>query len=159
MNLTAVSLTIVIVAIFVAAVLYGRGPSSRTERLCRLFNLDPSEYDLIGSDLGGSEDKVFFQADGIVGAPDAVFRRKADGTIVVGEAKRRSFRGALTAYEHNQLTLYLGLAHRKYRTGVRGLMHYGCGSVVPVPPDGKLYRELLSLIPEYRRVSQRLRLM
>jgi hypothetical protein len=151
-------ITIALVVLIVWLMLAYRGRRSRSERLCRLFKLDPDEYELVGSDLGGSKKKIFLRADGIVGVPDAVFRHRSDKSIVVGEAKRRRYRGALTDYERYQATLYLGLAHRKYRADVRGVMRYGCGRTFEVEPDALLYRELVARVPEYRRVARKFRI-
>lgn len=157
MNAPLVAAVLLLLFLGVLVLAY-RGRRSRSERMCRLFKLDPDQYELVGSDLGGSKKKIFLRADGVVGVPDAVFRHRTDKSIVVGEAKRRRFRGTLTDYERYQATLYLGLAHRKYRAEVRGVMRYGCGRTVEVEPDGLLYRELVARVPEYRRIARKFRI-
>ena len=158
MSTTTLSLIGAILCVYAAVLLYQKNAESRSSRICRLFDLDPQEYSLIGSDLGGSADKLFLRADGVVGAPDAIFRHNESGTIVVGEAKRRRYRGTTSDYELYQVVLYQGLAHRRYRTAVRGLLRYGCGRVVQIDPDGELYRNLIGLLPEYRRVAKSLKI-
>ena len=156
MTLSA-SIVIVIVFVLVALLFRRRGKVSRSDRMCRLFGLDPSEYQLIGSDLGGGRDKLFLRGDGVVGAPDAVFRRRSDGEIVVGEAKSRRYRGSVSTYERYQVILYLGVSRRRYRRRVRGLIRYGCGTCVPLAFEETTYQNLIALIPEYRQVSRQIR--
>lgn len=158
MSFTVVSLIVVAVAVLAITALFRDRALSRSERLCRLFNLDPDKYELLGSDLGGGSDKIFLRGYGLSGVSDAVFRRRSDGHIIVGEAKSRRYRGAVTRYERFQVTLYIGLAERKYRTHVSAVMRYGCGTTVPVLADSDLFRELLALLPEYRRVSRELKI-
>jgi len=153
------SLLIAAVAIVIAVVVaYRRQSTSRSDRLCQLFDLEPGKHQLIGSDLGGSKDKVFLRADGVVGAPDAVFRRIEDRSIVIGEAKRRRLTGGPTTYERYQVMLYLGLARRKFGTDVQGVLRYGCGRVVSVEFDTNLYAELVSLLPDYHRAVREYRI-
>lgn len=154
--MTALSLIAVVVAIVVALYFSRRKKLSRSDRYCRLFRLPPEKYQLLGTDLGGGNDKIVLRADGLIGAPDAVFKRLADGHIVVGEAKRRRHRGKTTLYEDYQVTLYMGMAKHRHRTNVSAIIRYGCGTCVQRPFNPQLYRDLLKRVPEYRRVEKRL---
>lgn len=118
---------------------------SQSASLCDVFELPATEYTLIGTDLGGSENRVFLRADQVVGVPDAIFRGR--GSIIIGEAKSRHYRGHLTDYENYQVQLYMGAASRTYRKPCRAKIRYGCGSVVPVEFDQSIYDRLLRLIP------------
>ena len=121
-------------------------------RLCRRFGLDPAIYNVIGADIGGLCRVHWLEGDGLRGKPDAVFKHKDSGAVIVGEAKSRRYRGALKPYEENQMQLYLGLARRQFGRRVRGLVRYRGGKLVEVQPNRARYREVVNLIPELRRV-------
>jgi hypothetical protein len=152
--MTVFSLVIVIVLVLVALAYASRKKTSREERLCTLFGLESDNHELLGSDLGGAKDKIFLRGDGVVGVPDALFRRREDRSIVVGEAKKRRFNGNVTDYERFQVVLYLGLAQRKFRQQASAVLRYGCGTCVPIEPDPECYRWLISTIPAYRKVAR-----
>jgi hypothetical protein len=106
-------------------------------------------YRVLGSDVGGHARRYLIEADGLRGAPDAVFASADE--LVVGDVKRRVYRGALTPYERYQMTLYLGMLQRRHpRRRVRGLLRYR-NAVIDVPFDPDLYAWLLAQLPEYRR--------
>lgn len=148
----------IVVVIVVGAVLLWwllrRVGSNRSSELFDVFDLSPDEHTLIGSDLGGSTNRVFLRTDQVIGVPDAVFRGK--GSITIGEAKSRHYRGHITDYENYQVQLYMGAAERSYRKPTRALIRYGCGAVVPVEFDRETYRHLLSLIPQCRDALTRI---
>lgn len=156
MNTTALSLVFGI--LIVAVVLWIRFARSRSRdlTLCEQFGLDPAEYELVGSDLGGSDDKVWLRTGQLIGVPDAVFRHRRGLEIVIGEVKSRYYRGAIKKYEHFQVVLYLGVAESVYRKPTRGVLKYGCGKLVPVEYSPDLYSYLLSLIPTFRRIQSKI---
>ena len=107
------------------------------------FAWDPQHVTLKGSDLAGGQDKLFLRGDGLVGVPDALF-------VIIGEAKSRYHRGVITDYERCQITLYMGVTGGNTGRRVRGLLRYGCGTVVPIAFDVDLYHQLLSQVPACR---------
>jgi len=131
---------------------------SHGARICRLFDLDPVEYELVGTDLGGSRHKVYLKADGLVGVPDVVFRHRSTRAILIGEAKSRRFNGSVSRYEEYQVVLYMGLAWHRYRVPVSALIRYGCGQLVPLELDPDAYSSLVRLIPRYREAAKSLAL-
>ena len=136
----------------VIVVLYGRRPPrTREQRLCRVFRLAPQHVTLKGSDLAGGQDKLFLRGDGLVGVPDALFVHRDNGEIIIGEAKSRYHRGVITDYERYQITLYMGVAGGNTGRRVRGLLRYGCGTVVAIRFDVDLYQRLLFQVPACRQ--------
>ena len=144
------------IALLVALLFRRRQKFSRSDRICGLFGLDPEEYQLVASDLGGGKDKIFIRNDGVVGVPDAIFRSLTDDSIIVGEAKSRRYRGSVSDYERYQVTLYLGASRRRFRNVSQGLIRYGCGTCVPIPFQEEAYWRLINLIPDYRRVARKI---
>jgi len=156
--MTVVSLVLAILAVLVLVYAQRWRSESHGARICRLFGLDPAEFELVGTDLGGSKDKVYLKGDGLAGVPDAVFRHRSTRAILIGEAKSRRFNGAVSRYEEYQVALYMGLARRRYRVPVSALIRYGCGQLVPLELDPDAYSELVRLIPRYRQVAKSLSL-
>ncbi len=120
-------------------------------RICRRWGLDPARVRVVASDLGRHRATWSLRADGLVGNPDALFRDRANGRLIVGEAKSRHYRGSVTPYERYQVTLYLGMVGRLYRRPARAILLYGNGRRVPLDFDEGLYRRLLALIPRCRQ--------
>ncbi|HRP05612.1 MAG TPA: hypothetical protein PLV87_11935, partial [Opitutaceae bacterium] len=151
---------LVILTLFVLVaplwVLY-RSRLSAADHVFRLFGLNPAEYELVGYDLGNRPRKLFLRADGLVGVPDAVFRHRTDGHVVIGEFKSRSYRGRITDYERFQMTLYEGVAQRRYRRPARGLFAFGSGGVVEHSFDPDTYARLLPLADDLRAMQGRQR--
>ncbi len=119
--------------------------------MVQAWGLDPTSCRVLASDLARQRSRPSLVADGLAGSPDALMRERREGTIIVGEAKSRHYRGRVTPYEYYQATLYLGMAKRLYRRPVRAILLYGNGRLVPVEFDEDLYRSLLALIPRCRR--------
>ena len=113
--------------------------------IVRRWGLDPASCRVLASDLARHRSRPSLVADGLAGSPDALMRERTEGTIIVGEAKSRHYRGALTAYERYQVTLYCGMARRVYRRPVRAIILYGNGRRVPLTFDEDLYRDLLAI--------------
>lgn len=134
---------------------YSQWRRSVTLHVFRLFGLNTSEYELLGYDLGSRPKKVFLRADGLVGVPDAVFKHRADHHVLIGEFKSRAYRGHLTDYERYQMTLYQGVAQRRYRQRARGLFAFGCGRVVEHAFDPNTYAQLLPLANKLRSLDVR----
>lgn len=154
-------LIVCVLAGLVAFYLRSSARRSRYERLCALFGVDSSEWRLLGSDLGGSEDKLFLRGDGLVGVPDALFASRDGSRVLVGEAKVRHFkarrgRPRVRPYERFQVQLYMGLAARRYRCQVQSIIRYGDGFLVPVDADPEEYRYLLTLRAPFRRATRKM---
>lgn len=126
---------------------------STADELFTMFGLDPDQYEVLGYDLGRRPRKVFLRADGLVGVPDALFRHRGDRHLVIGEFKSRRYRGQLRDYECYQMTLYQGVAQRRYRQPARGLFRFGCGRVVEHAFDPATYSRLLPLANELRALD------
>lgn len=154
MGLTPIEIVVLVAVACIALVLFSRRGRTPRSGICKLFQLDPSKYQLLATDLGDGSKKIFLSGDGIVGVPDAIFLSSIDDRIVIGEAKTRRFLGQVTRYERYQVLLYLGLAMRKYRKSARGLIRYGCGTVVSVEWDQPTYVYLISQIPAYHQVAK-----
>ena len=136
---------VLIAVVGVAILLYGRHHRRYASRLCRRWGLDPGDVAVLSSDLGRHRPDRRLLADGLVGSPDVLSRDRRRRQIVVGEAKSRHYRGAITAYERYQVTLYCGMAQRLYRRPVRAIILYGNGRRVPLAFDEGLYRDLLAI--------------
>ena len=122
----------------------------RMEQILR-SGLEPTvSGTLKGSDLSGGQDKLFLRGDGLVGVPDALFVHRDNAEIIIGEAKSRYHRGVITDYERCQITLYMGVTGGNTGRRVRGLLRYGCGTVVPIAFDVDLYHQLFSQVPACR---------
>ena len=122
-----------------------------TERICRRWGLDPARVRVIASDLGRHRATWSLRADGLVGIPDVIFRDRRSGHLIVGEAKSRHWKGAVTPYEHYQVTLYLGMARRLYRQPATAILLYGNGRRVSLEFDPTTYQRLLALLPDCRK--------
>ncbi len=135
----------------VAVLLLARLRLRYASRICRRWGLDPGDVKVLSSDLGRHRSDRRLLADGLVGAPDVLFRDRRRRLIIVGEAKSRHYTGEVTPYERYQVTLYCGMARRLYRRPVTAILLYGNGGLVPLDFDEDLYRSLLALIPRCRR--------
>ena len=122
-------------------------------RICRRWGLDPASVRVIASDLGRHRASWSLRADGLVGNPDALFRDRGNGRLIVGEAKSRHYKGSVTPYERYQVTLYLGMVERLYRRPAAAILLYGNGRRVPLDFDEDLYSRLLALIPRCRQAT------
>lgn len=144
---------IAVAIIGLALLLRGRNTDSEVV-LCKDFGLNPNDYQVLSSDLGGKKTKVWLRADGVVGVPDAIIQHRRNKNIIIGEAKSRHFRGKIKPQERYQVTLYMGVTTKRYRKPTSGLLRYGCGTVVPLDPDPNTYEYLIALLPKYRKVAK-----
>jgi len=156
MNLVTVSLVLAVFAVIALLVVRSRGDNDRARNLCEIFGLDPDEYEVVATDLGGSDQKFFLRTSVLSGVPDAVFRHRRTLEIVIGEAKSRHYRNRVKVYERYQVTLYLGAAETVFNKPTRGIIHYGCGTLVEVSYSAEEYSYLLSLVPDFRRVQKKI---
>ena len=136
-------------------IMKGRASPGQQRAVCALFELQPSEYQLIGTDLGGASKKYYLVGDGLIGVPDALFRFSVNRSIVVGEAKSRQYRGRVYKRERYQVMLYMGVAKRRFRKPVRGILRFRCGTCVEIPFSEDTYRFLKAQIPQYRKTVAR----
>lgn len=156
MTLITTSLLLAIVLVFVYLYFSTNGEDDLERNLCEEFGLDPDEYEIVATDLGGSTEKYFLRTAQLTGVPDVVFRHRRGVQIVIGEAKSRHFRDRVKTYERYQVMLYLGVAESVYRKPTRGIIHYGCGTLVGVEFSDAEYSHLLSLIPTFRDVQRKI---
>jgi len=78
-------------------------------------------------------------------------RDRASRLIIVRKTKSRHYKGSLTPCQLYQVTLYLGMAARRYRQPARTILLFGDGRRVPVEFDPATYQHLLALFPDCRR--------
>jgi hypothetical protein len=153
-----VSFEMVIAAGFAVAALYlwlrrGDRKSAELEMLA-LFDL-PSDFRVVGADMGQAQKPIYLRADGLMGGPDALFHSSSRNHWVVGEYKSRRYNGRIKPYERYQVILYTGMVRRSKRTSnVNGALRY-TDKLVPVPFDDELYRRLVGLIPEFQVATKK----
>lgn len=126
------------------------------QRVYALFEINPKDYRLLASDLGGRK-PLYLRYGRIVGAADAVFvsRRGHDG--IIGEYKIRQHRGFVRRRERYQVTLYQGmLKQQRNLTTVTGVIRFA-DATVSVRFDDDLFTRLVELEPEYRTARKRWR--
>lgn len=151
-GLAVTALVLIALAIFYIA---RRSRLGLEDQVLQLFDLDAERFEVLGFDLGDGSRKVMLRGDGLIGAPDAIFKRRHDGCIVIGDYKARRFRGQPSTYERYQMVLYMGVARRRYRRPVAGLLSYGCGHVEPVAFEPETYAWLLTLRATVRDLDAR----
>ena len=145
-----VALLVLLTSLLVWLVIRRRNP----KEIVRRWGLDPATCRVLAADLASHKSRPSLVVDGLAGSPDVLIRERASGTVIVGEAKSRHYRGRVTPYEHYQVTLYLGMAHRIYRRPVRAILLYGNHRRVPIEFDEGLYRHLLHQLPACRRAMR-----
>ena len=145
----------IVILLVIATPFYVRQRRRYSARICARWGLDRATTRVISSDLASHRSNKALRADGLAGNPDVLFRDNRNRQVIVGEAKSRHFKGAVTPYERYQVTLYLGMAHRLYRRPVTAIILYGNGRRVPMGFDKNLYRQLLAQIPACRRAMAR----
>jgi hypothetical protein len=154
-----VTLTLIVAGFLLLALLVllsSRTPPASNVGILQRFDLDPNQYVLMAADVGGYSKKIRLAANGVHGDPDALIRARQGDELIVGEVKSRAYKGTVRPYERYQLTLYLGAARRRYpRRQIHGLICYS-NRVVRLEYDDVLYRRLIALLPEYRKVARRL---
>lgn len=112
------------------------------------FDLASEHYYIIGTDLGGRDNKIFLRFLPIIGAPDAVFRGKSNKRVIVGEFKGRKFRGIVRLYEYYQIMLYLGMARKTYKKEVAGKLAF-TDKVLDIEFDPATFEALVNLARKY----------
>ena len=110
----------------------------------KLFKV-PFWYFYIGSDVGGNTKPYFIYKKKVAGAPDAVFYNILKLQYVIGEFKSRDYKSYVKRREYYQVVLYVGLMSLWFLPRAKGIICYGCGAVVPIKYDNKVFKNLLSL--------------
>ena len=151
MNISAL-IALAIAALGLYAV-FRQSRRSQADRVFELFGLDPSEYELLGFDLGDGSRKITLKGLGLIGAPDALFRRCSDGRLLVGDLKTRRFRGSPSRYERFQMTLYMGVASHQYGAPADAVLRYACGRLEPVDFDPGCFEDLRAQIGPLRKAE------
>lgn len=95
-TLTAATAILSILGVSIALHVRRRRYSTRT---CGRSGPDPSRFRVV------------------VGNPDALFRDRGNGRLIVGEAKSRNYKSAVTPYGRYQVTLYIGMVERRPSAG------------------------------------------
>lgn len=110
------------------------------------FGLRPTEWSLISTDLGrGHARRRRLYGFGVAGEPDAVFRGKQTGQLVVGEYKNRLFKGYVRRREYYQVILYIGLTRNAYQsTNVVGVLSFK-DTRVEIAHNEPLFRALIGM--------------
>ncbi|MGE8066139.1 hypothetical protein [Pseudomonas sp. NPDC089569] len=114
-------------------------------QIFQLFRLSEVLHELVGSDLGRGHPRRRIGALGVGGEPDAIFRVKRSGQIIIGEYKNRKYKGYVRRREFYQVTLYLGLAAINFKTqDVVGLLAYN-DQCIEIAYDQELFEALIGL--------------
>jgi hypothetical protein len=121
--------------------LKGRAPG----QIFSLFNLSEGKYELVSSDLGKGHPRRRLGGFGLGGEPDAIFKGKRTGQIVVGEYKNRKHKGLVRRREFFQVQLYLGLIRESFGTqNVVGILAFNDG-LVQIAYDHEVFLALVGL--------------
>lgn len=114
----------------------------------RQFSLPASQWTILGTDLGKGHPRKRLSALGVGGEPDAIFKGKRTGQIVIGEYKNRKHKGYVRRREYYQVILYIGLARQVFgESNVIGLLSFK-DECVQVPFDEQLFRALVEIRTE-----------
>lgn len=121
--------------------LKGKAPG----QIFSLFKLSPANYELVSSDLGKGHPRRRVGGFGLGGEPDAIFKGKSTGQIVVGEYKNRKYKGTVRLREFFQVQLYLGLARVNFDSqNVVGILAFNDG-LVQIAYDQEVFQALVGL--------------
>ena len=125
-------------------------------RVYALFEINPRDYRLLASDLGGRQ-PLFLRYGHIEGAADALFISRRGREGIIGEYKSRQHRGFVRRRERYQVTLYQGMFKRQRNlTTVSAVIRFA-DTTVSVRFDDDLFTRLVELEPEYRKARKRWR--
>ena len=110
------------------------------------FKLDPGRFKLLGTDLGGQQNRgIYLSFAGVNGKPDAVFEDRKKPCIIIGEHKARKCKAGVRLREFYQIVLYIGIAQRKWPTHeVKGCLSFD-DKVVWVDFDSNVFQALIDL--------------
>ncbi|MBM3105748.1 hypothetical protein IIE18_11405 [Pseudomonas sp. V1] len=111
MNMVVI-LAIVAAALFLYLALKGKSKDD----IFRTFGLDSTSYELVGTDLGKGHARKRISAHGVSGEPDAIFRHKRTGRLIVCEYKSRRWNRRMRPREYFQIVLYVGISREQFRT-------------------------------------------
>lgn len=139
---------IILGIILAAAALYLTLKAKAPLDIYKQFSLSATQWVIIGTDLGTGHPRKRLSALGIAGEPDAIFRGKRTGQIVIGEFKNRLYKGFVRRREYYQVMLYIGLAREAFKeSNVVGLLSFRDGCV-QIPFDEQLFRALVAIRTE-----------
>lgn len=114
------------------------------------FGLSSVWWVCISTDLGGAEPSCKLHYRGHGGIPDAVFRHRISGTLIIGEFKGRKYADTLRWHEYFQTQLYIGFASQGQ--GISGRVIEARiayeDAVVRVRRDRRIFKELLAIAEE-----------
>lgn len=117
-------------------------------QIFQIFRLNEALHELLASDLGSGHPRRRIGALGIGGEPDAIFKVKSSGQIIIGEFKNRKHKGYVRRREFYQVQLYLGLAAINFKTqDVVGLLAFN-DQCIEIPYDHELFDALVGLRSE-----------
>ncbi|MGP0171106.1 hypothetical protein ACSVIJ_04410 [Pseudomonas sp. NCHU5208] len=134
-------LAIIAAAVILYLVLQLRAPHD----IHRKFGLQPGHWELVGSDLGKGHPRKRLNAFGLAGEPDALFRGKRTGQIVVGEFKNRRHAGYVRHREYYQVIICIGLARETFgESNVVGVLVFK-DKRLEIPHDEALFRSLIGM--------------
>lgn len=140
----AIILAIVIAAVVLYLVLRAKAPLD----IYKQFSIPATQWTILGTDLGKGHARKRLSALGVGGEPDAIFRGKRTGQILVGEFKNRNYKGYVRHREYYQVLLYIGLAREVYKEkNVVGLLSYR-DECVEIPFNEPVFQALIALRDE-----------
>ncbi|HCE5819799.1 TPA: hypothetical protein N0H37_004522 [Pseudomonas aeruginosa] len=140
---------IVVIAVLLAAFfLYLAVKGKSKDDIFRAFGLDPAAYELISSDLGKGHARKRIRWRGVGGEPDAIFRHKRSGRIIVGEFKSRRWARRVRPREYFQIVLYIGIARAEFTSNnVLGVLAFK-DKVLEIEHHPQLFSNLIHLRAE-----------
>lgn len=140
---------IVVIAVLLAAFfLYLAVKGKSKDDIFRAFGLDPAAYELISSDLGKGHARKRIRWRGVGGEPDAIFRHKRSGRIIVGEFKSRRWARRVRPREYFQIVLYIGIARAEFTSNnVLGVLAFK-DKVLEIEHHPELFSNLIQLRTE-----------
>lgn len=119
---------------------------SNPSDIYRQFNVSPIWFRIISTDLGG-KDTPPIRGDGLIGKPDVIFKFRFFPYYIVCDYKSGSLLGRVKPADYYQVILYMGIFTKSNPGFVTGRLSYK-SSVAKFGFDKRLYRRLLSLLPE-----------
>ena len=122
-------------------------------RVYALFEINPRDYRLLASDLGGRKPR-YLRIGNIVGAADALFVSRRGREGVIGEYKNRPHRGFVCRRERYQVTLYQGMfKQQRNLSEVSAVVRYA-DATVSIRFDEPLFGRLVALEAEYLKARK-----
>lgn len=135
----------------ILALLHYHWPTSKEDVLLKRFGLNPSDWKILGHDLGRGGNPYHVKALGLVGKPDFVAKHRKQRKIKAFDYKHRTYKGQTRKYEEYQVALYclaLEQMHRGY--AVEGAVRYK-NKIVSIQLSTRTRNYLLEMRDQFRK--------